>query len=149
MWNIIWEKIMTTLEETGIQIRTAVLDLQKLANTTRITDPETASKIDGIANNITEIVDGKNTIMKNQETNHTPIYEGHHDAVILAFTEKDGTNSAEIISQTPFIRELKDQEEFEQDVMAAFNGLEKAYSHWPGEYVGLQLIIRRDYVNMT
>ena len=50
---------MTTLEETGIQIRTAVLELQKLANTTRITDPETASKIDGIANNITEVVDGK------------------------------------------------------------------------------------------
>ncbi len=140
---------MTTLEETGIQIRNAVLNLKTLANTTRTTDPETASEIDGIANNITEIVDGKNPIMKNQETSHTPIYEGHHDAVILAYTEKDGTNSADIISQTPFIRELKDQEEFEQDVMAAFNGLEKAYSHWPGEYVGLQLIIQRDYVNMT
>lgn len=140
---------MTTLEETGIQIRTAILELQKLANTTRTTDHETASEIDKIANNITEIVDGKHPIMKNQETSHVPIYEGHHDAVILAFREKDGTNPTEIISETPFIRELKDQEEFEKDVMAAFNGLEKAYSHWPGEYVGLQLIIQRDYVNMT
>ena len=140
---------MTTLEETGIEIRAAVLNLQKLANTTRTTDPETASKIDGIANSITEIVDGKHPIMKNQETTHTAIYEGHHDAVVLAFTEKDGTNDFGILSEIPFIRELKDQEEFEQDVMAAFNGLEKAYSHWPGEYVGLQLIIQRDYVNMT
>jgi len=140
---------MTTLEETGIQIRTAVLNLQKLANQTRTTDPETASEIDKIANSITEIVDGKHPILKQQENNDTPVYTGHHDAVILAFREKDGTKPTEIISETPFIRELKDQEEFEQDVMAAFNGLEKAYSHWPGEYVGLQLIIQREYVNMT
>ena len=140
---------MTTLEETGIQIRTAVLNLQKLANNTRTTDPETASKIDAIANSITEIVDGKHPILKQQETNDTPIYTGYHDAVILTYKEKDGTNNLEVISETSFMRELKDQDEFEQDVMAAFNGLEKSYQHWPGEYIGMQLIIKRDYVNMT
>lgn len=146
---------MTTLEETGIQIRTAVLNLQKLANQTRTTDPETASEIDGIANSITEIVDGKHPILKQQETNDTPVYTGYHDAVILAYKEttvmrgEDATTDLEVISETSFMRELQDQDEFEQDVMAAFDGLEKAYSHWPGEYVGMQLIVKRDYVNMT
>lgn len=50
---------MLTIEEIGIRIRCAVLDLNKLSAGQRSRHPEIAAEIERIANRITDAVNGR------------------------------------------------------------------------------------------
>jgi hypothetical protein len=50
---------MLTIEEIGIRIRCAVLDLNKLSAGQRSEHPEIAAEIERIANKITDAVNGR------------------------------------------------------------------------------------------